>query len=62
MTVNDDLLKEKARDYIVEAAIPDSLSGIIEFFDYGITDDEAISIYDLILNAKVEVSWDEDLA
>lgn len=51
-------LQEKAEQLILANTVPDDLLGIKEFFDYDISDEDAIKVYELILEAKVEVSWD----
>ena len=52
-------LHEKARDWIWGQCVPDSLLGLMEFFDYEISEEDALKVYDLILAAKVEVIWDD---
>lgn len=50
-------LQQMAKNYIICQTDPD-LVGIQEFFDYDISNEDAIKVYELILEAKVEVSWD----
>lgn len=55
MIVTD--LETKAKDWILAQTVPDSLLGLIEFFDYELSDEEGIELYELILEAKVDVRW-----
>lgn len=50
--------KERAEQFILDRSIPDlGLLEIQEYFDWEVDEEEAIEIYNLVLEAKVEVSW-----